>query len=223
MRNYLLCACDAKVWGFAALFGLTTTVTYAIAYFLPIILKDGMGFSTAEAQCLISPPYVAAAIWMFTCAYFGDKYRIRAPFIIFNAVLGIVGLALLGFTENNGSRYLGVFFATISANSNIPCILTYQANNSKFNLCNNSYRTRWLTSSSPRSMEACSLLRNTRRHGRHWWHCGYDRLPPGGQAILQARHVRHHSGVVFDRRHHASSYVEVSPGEQARCGWWQDH
>ncbi|KAI7127208.1 hypothetical protein KC352_g15442, partial [Hortaea werneckii] len=34
-----------------------------------------------------------------------------------------------GFTENNGARYFGVFLATISANSNIPCILTYQANN----------------------------------------------------------------------------------------------
>lgn len=132
LSHYLRCACDAKVWAFAWLFGLTTTVSYAIAYFLPIILNDGMGFSVAASQCLISPPYVAAAIWMYTCAYFGDKYRLRAPFIVFNAIVGIVGLALLGFTENNGARYFGVFLATISANSNIPCILTYQANNSKY-------------------------------------------------------------------------------------------
>ncbi|RMZ22542.1 hypothetical protein D0859_13427 [Hortaea werneckii] len=132
LSHYLRCACDAKVWAFAWLFGLTTTVSYAIAYFLPIILNDGMGFSVAASQCLISPPYVAAAIWMYTCAYFGDKYRLRAPFIIFNAIVGIVGLALLGFTENNGARYFGVFLATISANSNIPCILTYQANNSEY-------------------------------------------------------------------------------------------
>ncbi|KAI7542764.1 retrograde regulation protein 2, partial [Hortaea werneckii] len=129
LSHYLRCACDAKVWAFAWLFGLTTTVSYAIAYFLPIILNDGMGFSVAASQCLISPPYVAAAIWMYACAYFGDKYRLRAPFIVFNAIVGIVGLALLGFTENNGARYFGVFLATISANSNIPCILTYQANN----------------------------------------------------------------------------------------------
>ncbi|KAG9705031.1 retrograde regulation protein 2, partial [Aureobasidium melanogenum] len=42
--QYLKCAADLKVWGFAALFGLSTTVTYAIAYFLPIILEVGMGF-----------------------------------------------------------------------------------------------------------------------------------------------------------------------------------
>jgi hypothetical protein len=35
--SYLKNALDLKVWGFAALFGLTTTCTYAIAYFLPIM------------------------------------------------------------------------------------------------------------------------------------------------------------------------------------------
>lgn len=127
--TYLKCAADLKIWGFGSLFGLTTTVTYAIAYFLPIILKDGMGFSVAASQCLIAPPYVAAAICMFTTAYIGDKYHIRGPLIIFNALLGIIGLPLLGFAEGNGVRYFGVFLATISANSNVPAVLTFQANN----------------------------------------------------------------------------------------------
>ncbi|WPH04103.1 retrograde regulation protein 2 [Acrodontium crateriforme] len=129
LGTYMRCAADLKVWGFAALFGLTTTCTYAIAYFLPIILYDGMGFSLAAAECLIAPPYVAAAIWMYTCAVLGDKYHLRGPFIIFNACLGLVGLPLLGFAENNAVRYFGVFLATTSCNSNVPCILTYQANN----------------------------------------------------------------------------------------------
>ena len=55
-KEYLKCAADLKIWGFASLFGLTTTCTYAIAYFLPIILEDGMGFDVAKAQCLIAPP-----------------------------------------------------------------------------------------------------------------------------------------------------------------------
>ncbi|KAK5135980.1 hypothetical protein LTR08_004234 [Meristemomyces frigidus] len=127
--QYMRCACDAKVWGFAWLFGLTTTVTYAIAYFLPVILRDGMGFSIAMSQCLIAPPYIVAAIWMFACAYVGDKYHIRGPLVIMNALMGVVGLGLLGFATHNGVRYFGVFLATTSANSNIPCVLTYQANN----------------------------------------------------------------------------------------------
>ena len=39
------------------------------------------------------------------------------------------GLPLLGFARNNGVRYFGVFLATVACNANIPCILTWQANN----------------------------------------------------------------------------------------------
>lgn len=56
VSHYAKCAMDLKIWGFAALFGLTTTCTYAIAYFLPIILELGMGFDVAAAQCLVAPP-----------------------------------------------------------------------------------------------------------------------------------------------------------------------
>ena len=37
ISKYLRKALDLKVWGFGCLFGLTTTHTYAVAYFLTII------------------------------------------------------------------------------------------------------------------------------------------------------------------------------------------
>lgn len=129
LSSYLKNALDSKVWGFASLFGLTTTNTYAIAYFLPVILREGMGFSIAKAQCLVAPPYVAAAGVMYGCAVLGDKYHIRGPIVIFNAILGLIGLPLLGYAHSNGVRYFGVFLATIAGNANIPAVLTYQANN----------------------------------------------------------------------------------------------
>ncbi|EHK99624.1 putative Uncharacterized transporter [Glarea lozoyensis 74030] len=129
ITEYLKNALDSKVWGFACLFGLTTTNSYAIAYFLPVILVRGMGFSVAAGQCLVAPPYVAAGIAMFGMAVVGDKYHVRGPIVIFGALLGMIGLPMLGYATNNGVRYFGVFLATISANANIPAILTYQANN----------------------------------------------------------------------------------------------
>ncbi|CZR64447.1 probable permease of the major facilitator superfamily [Phialocephala subalpina] len=129
ITSYLKNALDSKVWAFASLFGLTTTNTYAIAYFLPVILHEGMGFSIAKAQCLVAPPYVAAAIVMYGCAVLGDKYHIRGPIVAFNAVLGLIGLPLLGYAHNNAVRYFGVFLATIAGNANVPAVLTYQANN----------------------------------------------------------------------------------------------
>ncbi|KAH8587437.1 retrograde regulation protein 2 [Bisporella sp. PMI_857] len=129
LKNYLASALDLKVWAFGCLFGLTTTQSYAIAYFLPVILFRSMGFTIAKAQCLVAPPYACAAIFMYAAAVIGDKYRMRAPIIIFFAVIGLIGLPILGYATNNGARYFGVFLATISANANIPAILTYQANN----------------------------------------------------------------------------------------------
>ena len=88
-----------------------------------------MGFSLAMSQCLVAPPYAAAAIVMVIQAYFADRMRLRGPTVVINAVLGLIGLPLLGFVQNNGVRYFGVFLATICANANVPAVLTYQANN----------------------------------------------------------------------------------------------
>ncbi|KAK2743950.1 hypothetical protein FQN55_006999 [Onygenales sp. PD_40] len=127
--EYLAHALDLKIWGFAALFGLTTVNTYSIAYFLPLILKNGMGFSTAASQCLIAPPYVAAGILMYTMAHLSDKYRVRSPFILICGCLLLIGIPLLGLTKNVGVRYFGAFVTTAACNATVPCILTWQANN----------------------------------------------------------------------------------------------
>ncbi|KAJ7200559.1 phthalate transporter [Mycena pura] len=127
--GYLGNAWDSKVWAFAALYMLTTTVSYSIAYFLPIILLDGMGFTIAAAQCLTAPPYVAAAVVMYIQAYYADRMRLRGPTIVGNALMGILGLALLGYARSSGARYFGVFLAAASSNANVPAILTYQSNN----------------------------------------------------------------------------------------------
>ena len=129
ITKYLKNALDLKIWGFAWLFMLATTNSYAIAYFLPIILVDGMGFDVGRAQCLNAPPYIAAAIVMYLQAMYADKWHLRGPVIIFNCILGLIGLPLLGFATNNGARYFGAFLATICGNANVPAVLTYQANN----------------------------------------------------------------------------------------------
>jgi hypothetical protein len=91
---------------------LTTTNSYSIAYFLPIILEKSMHFSVAKAQCLVAPPYVFAGIVMFTQAVIGDKYHLRGPIVAGNALMGILGLGLLGYLDNPAPRYFGVFLAT---------------------------------------------------------------------------------------------------------------
>ncbi|CAI4212815.1 unnamed protein product [Parascedosporium putredinis] len=104
MSKFLRAGLDPKIWGYALIFFCTTTMSYAIAYFLPIILNLGMGFDVGASQ-------------------------LRGPIIVFNMVLCFVGLCIVGWHKNNGVRYFGVFFMTAGANSNIPAAMAYQANN----------------------------------------------------------------------------------------------
>lgn len=120
---------DLKIWGFAMCFCCLTTVSYALAYFLPQILNGGMGFSVGEAQCLVAPPYAFAGIVMFSTAWVADKYRIRGPIIAGNAVVTIIGLAMMGWAPGIPAQYAGVFFTCAGANSNIPHMMSWQANN----------------------------------------------------------------------------------------------
>ncbi|KAK4192209.1 major facilitator superfamily domain-containing protein [Podospora australis] len=129
IAKYLRAGMDWKIWAYAMIFFNTTTVTYALAYFMPIILHDNMGFSIGASQCLIAPPYAFAGIIIFGAGWVGDKYRIRGPVIIFNCILCIIGLPIVGFADSNAVRYFGVFLVTGGANANVSTALSYQANN----------------------------------------------------------------------------------------------
>jgi hypothetical protein len=60
---YLRIVSDSKLWAFTALYMFTTINSFA-EYFLPVILRDDMGTSGGKAQCLVAPPYCAAALVM---------------------------------------------------------------------------------------------------------------------------------------------------------------
>ncbi|KAJ5604961.1 hypothetical protein N7510_010115 [Penicillium lagena] len=128
-KKYFSAALDVKPWAFGLIFFCTTTVAYAISYFMPIILNEEMGFSIGASLCLYAPPYAASAIVTYGTAWFADKYRLRGPVLIFNALLCLIGLPLMAFTENTGSRLFGVFLTTIGPVANVPAAMAYQANN----------------------------------------------------------------------------------------------
>lgn len=107
-RSFMAHGLDLKIWGFAMIFFMLSVVGFSFAFFLPLILRGGMGFSIAASQCLVTPPYIAAAALMYTEGRLGDKYKTRAPILIANAVIALVGLPVMTFGPNNGSRYLYV-------------------------------------------------------------------------------------------------------------------
>jgi hypothetical protein len=129
LRKFLGGGADPKIWAYAMIFFDTTTITYALAYTLPIILVENLGFDVGAAQCLVAPPYAFAGIIMFATGWIGDRYHIRGPIIIFNMTLCLIGLSIMGWADHAAVRYFGVFLTTAGANSNIPAVMSFQANN----------------------------------------------------------------------------------------------
>jgi MFS family permease len=129
LGKFLRAGLDWKIWAYALIFLCSTTITYALAYTLPVLLVINMGFEVGPAQCLVAPPYAFAGIVMFCTAWVGDKYHLRGPIIIFNMMLCVIGLPILGWAESSAVRYFGVFLVTAGANSNIPAAMAFQANN----------------------------------------------------------------------------------------------
>ncbi|KAK1974495.1 major facilitator superfamily transporter [Colletotrichum cereale] len=119
LRRFLGAGADWRIWAYAMIFFNTTTVSYALAYFLPIILQINMGFDVGAAQCLVAPPYAFAGIVMFATAWLGDKMKFRGPVILINMLFCIVGLPLMGFHSSTAVRYFGVFLTTAGANATL--------------------------------------------------------------------------------------------------------
>ncbi|KAF2111845.1 phthalate transporter [Lophiotrema nucula] len=126
---YLAPARRPEIWAFGLMQFCTCTASYAYIFYLPIILRDSLKFSLAASQCLVAPPYAAAGFLMAGCAWYADKYRVRAPVLIFNCCIAMIGLPMVGFASNPWVRYVGVFLAVSAINSNIPMLMAYQASN----------------------------------------------------------------------------------------------
>ena len=129
LRAFLRPALDLEIWGFGLIFFSITTITYSFAFFLPIVLREGFGFSLAASQCLIAPPYVLSAILMYATSWLGDRYHTRAPILVLNTIISLIGLPMMGFHSNSTVRYIGAFIGVAGANANVPAAMAYQANN----------------------------------------------------------------------------------------------
>ncbi|RYO89425.1 hypothetical protein DL766_003258 [Monosporascus sp. MC13-8B] len=128
-KKFLSAGADIKIWAYALMFFATTTISYALAYFLPIILVENLKFDIGAAQCLVAPPYAFAGFFMFLMGWLGDRYHVRGPIVCINMIVALIGLPILGWATQPYVRYFGVFLVTAGANSNIPTVMSYQANN----------------------------------------------------------------------------------------------
>lgn len=128
IKDTLVMLADWKLGLYAFQYFVAGSSVYSLAFFQPVILRDGMGFDYAMAQLLQSPPYVFAIICSCISAYVSDKLRIRWPIMVFQAGVAIVGLLMVLYAEVPAARYVGLFLAIYGCQSNIPSSLAYGQN-----------------------------------------------------------------------------------------------
>ncbi|TPX11648.1 uncharacterized protein E0L32_007627 [Thyridium curvatum] len=117
------------IWAFNLV--ATTLPGYAYQYFLPIILRDGMGYTGTQAQLLSAPPYVFAAIVCYISGWIGDRFQIRGPIVAVHQALTAIGMLVTVYGKSTGARNvtdmdnLGIGFVQFC----VPGVLAFQANN----------------------------------------------------------------------------------------------
>ncbi|RDL29807.1 Uncharacterized protein BP5553_10672 [Venustampulla echinocandica] len=119
---------DPKLLLFCLQYFITSTSGYAIGYFFPIILNEGIGFSYTTSLILTSPPYIFTIIASLGLAWLSDKIRMRWPIIVFQGSVAIAGYLLILLPKIPGVRLFGVFLAVFGCQSNAAAVVAYAQN-----------------------------------------------------------------------------------------------
>lgn len=128
VKQTLKALLDWKLMLYAINYFIAASSVYSLAFFAPIILRQGLGFSYTKAQLLSSPPYVFTIFASIGMAYVSDKIRLRWPVLLFQAMTAIVGLLIMLYAGAPGAKYFGLFLATYGTQANVPATLTYGQN-----------------------------------------------------------------------------------------------
>ncbi|KAF2473587.1 retrograde regulation protein 2 [Lindgomyces ingoldianus] len=119
---------DWKIGVYSIQYFVAASSVYSLAFFQPIILRKGMGFSYALSQVLSSPPYMFAILASLLCAWLSDRIKLRYPILIFQSLTAVVGLLVILYARPPGVRYFGLFLATFGTQANVPGSLAYGQN-----------------------------------------------------------------------------------------------
>jgi len=102
-------AADWKVWAYSLMYMSGAVGVYAFLFFLPIILRSGLGYSLSMSFILSAPPALFSVIEAFFISWLADKTKMRGPFVVFQGIVGIIGLCMTGFLDSPTPRYIGTF------------------------------------------------------------------------------------------------------------------
>ncbi|KAF2100891.1 putative MFS nicotinic acid transporter Tna1 [Rhizodiscina lignyota] len=122
---------DWKVWLSIVVYWGNAMPIYGFIYTVPVVINE-LGYSSANAQLLTIPIYVAAVIGTITAAYLSDKYHTRSPFIIGPQLFGAIGFVVVMAIPKGkypGAVYGSLFIIAIGLYTTITGVVSWTGNN----------------------------------------------------------------------------------------------
>ena len=119
---------DPKVYLYGLCFHTLSLPVYTLSLFLPTIIK-GLGYTTAQAQLLSTPPFVFAFVTTMAVAVLSERTNVKAPFAIGSSALAIVGYIILITSHHPALSYVGTILAAGGIYPAIATIFSWPAIN----------------------------------------------------------------------------------------------
>lgn len=122
---------DWRVWLAIIPFWGCSIGTYGFTATVPSVIKE-MGYTSANAQLMTIPIYVAAMIATVVVAFWSDRVQQRTPFLMGGfafAVVGFIAELALPHPRLSGVTYFFLFFVAIGLYCPFTCVVTLVANN----------------------------------------------------------------------------------------------
>ncbi|ODV88581.1 hypothetical protein CANCADRAFT_124711 [Tortispora caseinolytica NRRL Y-17796] len=121
---------DWKMWNNSLMFWGCSVTTYAFSFSVPTIMTQ-LGYSNTIAQLMTIPVYIAAAIMTIVTAYFSDRFKQRAYFVIGWFATSVVGIIIQLATKphQTGPRFFALFLIAMGIYSAFPGVIALHSNN----------------------------------------------------------------------------------------------
>jgi hypothetical protein len=110
-------------------FFLINVTVQGVSVFMPTLLAE-LGWTSTKAQLYSVPPYVLASLVAIGIAFVSDKTARRGIYLAGFTTIGIVGFAILRWSDNANLKYMSIYFVTVGAFPGGPGFLSWGLNNS---------------------------------------------------------------------------------------------
>jgi predicted MFS family arabinose efflux permease len=122
---------NVQVWLSALAYFSILCGLYSFGLFLPTIINNlKFAHDPNEAQLWTVIPYAVAAFFTVVTAFLSDRLKMRGPIMLVTLPIAIIGYGVISWSTNAKVQYGMTFLMATGMYSSVPCILSWNSNNS---------------------------------------------------------------------------------------------